>query len=216
MDRATVDHLLTTTRTVRRRLDLTKPVEPEVIQECLEIAIQAPNGGNQNRYHFVVVTDPAKRAAIGAVYKRIFYQEHVPLSGAGDPGLPVYQNRSESIQDSASYLADHLSEVPVHIISCVESRFENAGTFRQATRYGSILPAAWSLMLALRSRGLGTAWTTLHLYHEKEVAALLGIPDDITQTVLLPVAYYTGPDFRLGQRVSARARTYWDTWGHRD
>ena len=213
MDHATVDHLLTTTRTVRRRLDLTKPVEPEVIQECLEIAIQAPNGGNQNRYHFVVVTDPAKRAAIGAIYKRVFYQEHVPLSGAGDPGLPVYQKRSESIQDSASYLADHLSEVPVHIIPCVESRFENAGTFRQATRYGSILPAAWSLMLALRSRGLGTAWTTLHLYHEKEVAALLGIPDDITQTVLLPVAYYTGTDFRLGQRVPARARTYWDVWG---
>ena len=141
----------------------------------------------------------------------------MPLSGAGDPGLPVYQKRSESIQDSASYLADHLSEVPVHIIPCVESRFENAGTFRQATRYGSILPAAWSLMLALRSRGLGTAWTTLHLYHEKEVAALLGIPDDITQTftqtVLLPVAYYTGTDFRLGQRVPARARTYWDVWG---
>jgi nitroreductase len=160
MGRATVDHLLTTTRTVRRRLDLTTPVEPEVIQECLEIAIQAPNGGNQNRYHFVIVTDPAKRAAIGAIYKRVFYQEHVPLSGAGDPGLPVYQKRSESIQDSASYLADHMSEVPVHIIPCVESRFENAGTFRQATRYGSILPAAWSLMLALRSRGLGTAWTT--------------------------------------------------------
>ena len=216
MDRATVDHLLTTTRTVRRRLDLTKPVEPEVIQECLEIAIQAPNGGNQNRYHFVVVTDPAKRAAIGAIYKKVSHQEHAPLSGAGDPGLPVYQQRSERIQDSASYLADHLGEVPVHIIPCVESRFEDAGTFRQATRYGSILPAAWSLMLALRSRGLGTAWTTLHLYHEKEVAALLGIPDDITQTVLLPVAYYTGTDFRLGQRVSARARTYWDTWGQRD
>ena len=87
MDRATVDHLLTTTRTVRRRLDLSKPVEPEVIQECLEVAIQAPNGGNQNRYHFVVVTDPVKRAAIGAIYKKVFYQEHVPLSGAGDPGL---------------------------------------------------------------------------------------------------------------------------------
>jgi len=116
MDRATVDQLLTTTRTVRKRLDLSKPVEPEVIQECLEIAIQAPNGGNQNRYHFVVVTDPAKRAAIGAIYKRVYYQEHVPLSGAGDPGLPVYQQRSGSIRDSASYLADHLGEVPVHII----------------------------------------------------------------------------------------------------
>ena len=109
MDRAIVDHLLTTTRTVRRRLDLSKPVEPEVIHECLEIAIQAPNGGNQNRYHFVIVTDPAKRAAIGAIYKRVFYQEHVPLSGAGDPGLPVYQKRSGSLQDSASYLADHLA-----------------------------------------------------------------------------------------------------------
>ena len=172
MDRSAIDHLLTTTRTVRRRLDLGKPVEREVIQECLELAIQAPNGGNQNRYHFVVVTDPAKRAAIGAIYKKVFYQEHAPLSGAGDPGLPVYQKRSENQQDSASYLADHMGEVPVHIIPCVESRFENAGTFRQATRYGSILPAAWSLMLALRSRGLGAAWTTLHLYHEKEVAAL--------------------------------------------
>ena len=88
MDRATVDHLLTTTRTVRRRLDLGRPVEPEVIQECLELAIQAPNGGNQNRYHFVVVTDPAKRAAIGAIYKKVFYQEHVPLSGAGTQACP--------------------------------------------------------------------------------------------------------------------------------
>lgn len=213
MDRATVDHLLTTTRTVRRRLDLSKPVEPEVIQECLEIAIQAPNGGNQNRYHFVVITDPAKRAAIGAIYKKVFSQEHVPLSGAGDPRLPVYQTRLEGIHDSARYLADHLGEVPVHIIPCVESRFEDAGTFRQATRYGSILPAAWSLMLALRSRGLGTAWTTLHLYHEKEVAALLGIPNDVTQVVHLSVAYYTGADFKPGPRIPARARTYWDVWG---
>jgi nitroreductase len=213
MDRATVDHLLTTTRTVRRRLDLGKLVEPEVIQECLELAIQAPNGGNQNRYHFVVVTDPAKRAAIGAIYKKVFNQEHVPLSGAGDPGLPVYQKRSENMQDSASYLADHMAEVPVHIIPCVESRFEDAGTFRQATRYGSILPAAWSLMLALRSRGLGTAWTTLHLYHEKEVAALLGIPDDVTQVVHLSVAYYTGIEFKPGPRIPARTRTYWDVWG---
>ena len=90
MDRATVDQLLTTTRTVRKRLDLSRPVEPTVIQECLELAIQAPNGGNQNRYHFVVVTDPVKRAAIGAIYKKVYYQEHTPLSGAGDPGLPVY------------------------------------------------------------------------------------------------------------------------------
>ena len=115
MDRATVDQLLTTTRTVRKRLDLRRPVEPAVIQECLELAIQAPNGGNQNRYHFVVVTDRVKRAAIGAICKKVFHQEHAPLSGAGDRGLPVYQQRSATQQNSASYLADHLGEVPVHI-----------------------------------------------------------------------------------------------------
>src|SRR5678810_1325825 len=114
MDRTTVDKLLTTTRTVRKRLDLSRPVEPAVIQECLELAIQAPNGGNQNRYHFVVITDPVKRAAIGAIYKQVFYQEHAPLSGAGDPGLPLYQQRSTTQQNSASYLDDHLGEVPVH------------------------------------------------------------------------------------------------------
>jgi nitroreductase len=105
MDRATVDQLLTTTRTVRKRLDLRRPVEPALIQECLELAIQAPNGGNQNRYHFVVITDPVKRAAIGAIYKKVFYQEHAPLSRAGNPGLPVYQQRSATQQNSASYLA---------------------------------------------------------------------------------------------------------------
>lgn len=139
MDRDTVDHLLTTTRTVRKRLDLTRPVEPAVIHECLDLAIQAPNGGNQNRYHFVVVTDPAKRAAIGRIYKRVFYEEHVPLSGAGDPGRSVYQRRPDDIQDSAaSYLADHMGEVPVHIIPCVESRFEpvNGRTGTRGVHHG--------------------------------------------------------------------------------
>jgi hypothetical protein len=142
----------------------------------------------------------------------VFHHEHVPLSGSG--ALTGSMPRRERVQESASYLADHLGQVPVHIIPCVETRFEDAGTFRQATRYGSILPATWSLMLSLRSRGVGAAWTTLHLYHEREVAALPGIPQDITQVALLGVAYYTGTDFRPGQRVPARARTYRDMWQH--
>jgi nitroreductase len=114
---------------------------------------------------------------------------------------------------STTYLADHLHEVPVHIIPCVEGRVETQEPFLQATRYGSILPATWSLMLALRTRGLGSAWTTLHLMHEKEIAALLGIPADVTQAALLPVAYFTGENFKLARRVPGRERTYWDTWG---
>ena len=203
MDLATVDKLLTTTRTVRKRLDLSRPVEPEIIQERLEIAIQAPTGGNISRYHFVVVTDATKRAALGALYKRSYLEVYSPErqeeTRQTDPGLI----------DSANYLADHMHEVPVLIIPCVEAP-PVQGTGPGA--YASILPAVWSLMLALRARGLGSAWTTLHLRYEKESAALLGIPDHIAQAVLLPVAYYTGDDFKPARRVPARERTYWDGW----
>jgi nitroreductase len=203
MDQASIDHLLTTTRSVRRRLDLRRAVDRQILQQCIDVAIQAPNGGNLGRYRFVVVTDTAKRARIGEVYRKAF-AEFVP-GGTYGPGLVA----------STAYLAEHLHEVPVHVIPCVEGRAEDRGVFWQATRYGSILPAAWSLMLALRSRGLGSAWTTLHLLYEKEVAALLGIPGDVTQTALLPVAYFTGDDFKAAQRVPGRECTYWDTWEQR-
>ncbi len=206
MDLATVEKLLTTTRSVRKRLDLTRPVEPKMIQECLDLAIQAPIGGHLHRYHFVVVTDQDKRAGIADLYKKAYFDFYIPQSHE--------QNREENsrLRDSATYLADHLHEVPVHIIPCIESRVEDKGCFRQATIYGSILPVTWSLMLALRAHGLGSAWTTLHIMYEKEAAALLGIPDHITQAALLPVAYYTGDDFKPAKRIPARERLYWNGW----
>jgi nitroreductase len=206
MDLATVDKLLTTTRTVRKRLDLTRAVEPEIIQECLEIAIQAPTGGNIPRYHFVVVTDAAKRADLAAMYKRAYLEVYSP-----DRQAEVRQTDPRLI-DSATYLADHMQAVPVLIIPCVEAPSGSAG--QGPGVYGSILPAAWSLMLALRARGLGAAWTTLHLRYEQEAAAVLGIPAPIRQAALLPVAYYTGDDFKPARRVPARERTYWNGWGH--
>ena len=158
MDLATVQTLLTTTRTVRKRLDLTRPVEPARIEQCLDLAMQAPIGGHLHRYHFVAVTDQDKRAGLAALYKQAYFDVYLPQRHEA--------NRAESspLRDSATYLAEHLHEVPVHIIPCIESRVEDQGCFRQATIYGSILPATWSLMLALRARGLGSAWTTLHLY----------------------------------------------------
>ena len=209
MDPATVDKLLTTTRTVRKRLDLTRPVEPDVIQQCLDLAIQAPIGGHLHRYHFVVVTDQDKREALAALYKQAYFELYLPQRN--EP------NREENspLLKSATYLAEHLHEVPVHIIPCIESRVEDKGCFRQATIYGSILPATWSLMLALRSHGLGSAWTTLHILYEQEAAALLGIPNNMTQAALIPVAYYTGDDFKPAKRVPARERTYWNGWDQR-
>ena len=204
MDLGTIDKLLTTTRSVRKRLDFSRPVPQEIIQECLEIAIQAPTAGNMQRYHFVVVTDDAKRAELSAIYKRAYLEVYTPErqveTSQTDPGLI----------GSATYLAEQMHNVPVLLIACVES----TGPAGQGPGvFSSIVPAAWSLMLALRARGLGSAWTSLHLRYEQEVAALLGIPDNMAQAVLLPVAYYTGDDFRPARRVPARQRTYWDHWG---
>jgi nitroreductase len=203
-----VDHILLTTRSVRKRLDLTRAVEPEVIERCLEIATQAPTGSNRQRWHFLVVTDPGLRQGLAALYRRSFDQ-YIGARRKAAGSTPTL----DAVAESAIYLAEHFHEVPVHVIFAYEGRVEHAGVSAQASLYGSILPAAWSFMLALRARGLGTAWTTLHLPYEQEAAALLGIPESYTQTVLFPVAYYTGDDFKPARREPLEAHVSWNGWG---
>ncbi|MFN8456186.1 MAG: nitroreductase family protein [Anaerolineae bacterium] len=217
MDLATVDYLLTTTRSVRKRLDFSRPVEREVIERCLEIAIQAPSGSNRQHWFFVVITEPDKRAAIAELYRQSYYAYRAMMDKQPSqfPENDPRAARQTLVRDSSLYLANHMHEVPVLILPCVEGRAETADPFAQSPLYGSILPAAWSLMLALRARGLGSAWTTLHLRYEKEAAAILGIPDHITQAALLPVAYFTGDDFKPAMRVPAREVTFWNNWGER-
>jgi nitroreductase len=207
MDLTTVDKLLTTTRSVRRRLDLTRPVDPAIIEQCLEIAVQAPVGGNSCHYHFVVVADPAKRAAIARLYRQVFAEAF--------PASQLEQRRRTEPRDVESWLvlAERLQDVPLLIIPCIEGRPEGRSPDRLVVLYSNIMPAAWSLMLALRARGLGCAWTTLALQHERQIAELLAIPKNVTAAALLPVAYFTGRDFRPAKRVPARERTYWDSWG---
>ena len=208
------DHLLTTTRTVRKRLDLTRLVEPAIIERCINIAIQAPTGSNQQGWHFVVVTDADKRARIAELYRQPFEEYRAsrsqPEDEPWDDDEHVEQLRFLS---STHHLVDHLHEVPVMILACVEGRVEYQAPAEQAALYGSILPAAWSLMLALRARGLGAAWTTLHIKFEKEVATLLDLPKHITQAVLLPVAYFIGEDFQPAQRKPIIDNTHWNSWG---
>jgi nitroreductase len=213
VDLATVDRLLTTTRTVRRRLDLTRPVPRSVIEDCIEIALQAPTAGNSQRWHFVVVTDAAKRAAIATIYgrARAWYHAHPPAFYP-DTLSEDEQRAKDRMRRSGDHLADHLHEVPVLVLPCIEGRVEHATVFDQATLYGSVLPATWSLMLALRARGLGAAWTSDHLIFESEVAALLGIPALVTQAALLAVAFFTGEDFRPATRRPARDVMHWDGW----
>jgi nitroreductase len=215
MDWNTVEQLLTTTRSVRKRLDLQRAVDLDVVRECLEIAIQAPTGSNRQTYHFVVVTEAEKRKQIGDYYRTSFMayaRQRDAGQASQDPNDPRVQ-RFGKLVDSSMYLARHMGEVPVLLIACIEGRVADPAPAAQAGLYGSILPAAWSLMLALRARGLGAAWTTLHLAFEREIAAILGIPDNVTQAALLPVAYFTGDDFQPAKRIPAAARTYYDTWG---
>jgi nitroreductase len=212
IDVAAADRLLTTTRSVRKRLDLRRPVPRDVIERALAVAMQAPTGSNMQTWHFVVVTDPAKRAGLARLYKQAF-ESYRAMNRGGD--LPAEDQRTKQrprIVDSASFLADHLHEVPVHVVPCVEGRFEQGPVVMQASTYGSILPAVWSLMLALRARGIGSAWTTLHLMHEAEAAKILGIPADVTQVALLPVAWFTGEDFKPAKRLPPASRTHWEGW----
>ncbi len=215
MDLASVDHVLRTTRSVRKRLDLTRAVPPALLEECLDIALQAPTGSNAQGWHFVFVTDAEKRRALAELYRKAFQvyaaSPDRPDYAADDPRAA----QMPRVLDSATYLSEHLAEVPVHLVPCIEGRVENLPVIAQASVYGSILPAVWSFMLAARARGLGSAWTTLHLIHEKEAAEILGVPEGVTQVALLPVAYFKGEDFKPAKRLPLASVTHWNAWGTR-
>lgn len=199
----TPDQLLSTTRAVRKRLDLSRPVERELLQECLDLAFQAPTGGNVQGWHFLLVTEAGRKRAIADLYRRS-KRENDPSS------TPPEHQRS---MGSSAYLAEHLHEVPVLLVPCIEGRVENAPMLQQAVTWGSILPATWSFMLAARSRGLGTAWTSLHLAYEREAAAVLGIPyEQVMQVALIPVAHTIGTEFKPGPRTRSDQRVHWDSW----
>ncbi len=200
------DELLSTTRAVRKRLDLTRPVEREVLLECIELAVQAPSGSNSQRWHWVFVTDQAKKTAIADIYRTVFDATYTA-------DAMVRDDASQRVYESARYLADHFAEVPVMLLPCSWGRPEAGGPGNQAGYWGSLLPAAWSFMLAARVLGLGTAWTSMHLRHEAEVAEILGIPfERCAQGGLFPVAYTIGTDFRPGPRVATEGIVHWDQW----
>ncbi len=204
----TPDELLATTRSVRRRLDLTRPVEPAVLQECLGLAQQAPTASYAQNWHFLVVTDPQRRAALGELWRRVAgpYVERRAAAAAAD-------QRVARISEAVRYLAERIHQVPVHEIPCVEGRTDHAPVVVQASRWGSIIPAAWSFMLAARARGLGTVWTTFHLRHEREAADILGIPfEQVMQAALIPVAYTVGTDFQPAARSPLDTMVHWDRW----
>ena len=217
-----IDEVLTTTRNVRKRLDLTRPVERSVVAECLTLALQAPNGSNNQGWEWIAVDDAATKDAIAKLQLEAL---ETFLDAAGphpSVGTVVDLGRNErmaEIGESVRYLLDHMQDVPVLLIPALHTpeRLEGANSFYQASAWGSILQAAWSFMLALRSRGLGSAWTTLQLWKERETAELLGIPyDRYTVAGVFPVAYTIGTDFRPAQRRPVDEVLHWNRWERED
>jgi nitroreductase len=210
------DELLSTTRSVRKRLDFDRPVDDDVLRECLDLALQAPTGSNAQNWQFVVVTDAQKKKALGDVYRRAFdIYEQMPqnaakIYGGSDPTRVAQQDR---VMDSARYLADRMGEVPAMLIPCLAMRIDGAPNMAAASMYGSVLPAAWSFMLAARERGLGTSWTSLHLMFEEEAAAIVGIPfAEVTQLALIAVGYTQGTDFKPARREPLDTVVHWNAW----
>jgi nitroreductase len=208
------DELLTTTRSVRKRLDLTRPVDLELVRECLTVALQAPSGQNAQRWHWLVIADAGQRAAIGELYGRAVAQyqatpEQIRQQYAGDPERAQVQLR---VAASSAYLGEHMGQVPVLVLPCLQLPTGELPEGNQAWLWGSLLPAAWSYMLAARARGLGTAWTTLHFAYEKEIGEILGLPADVRQGVLIPTAHSIGTTFRPAPRQPLEQVMHLDRW----
>ena len=205
-DIAATDRLLTTTRAVRKRLDFSRPVPRQVVLDCLRLAIQAPTGGNSQGWRWLVVDDAGLREEVAALYRT-----------RANPYLDGYRQMAPGpdnpVLDSSQYLTEHLHEVPVFVIPCLLGRLpETPSNEEGAGFYGSILPAVWNFQLALRTRGLGSVFTTLHLAYEREAGEILGIPDTVTQAALIPVAYTIGDEFQPAKRRAVEQITYWNSW----
>jgi nitroreductase len=209
------DELLQTTRAVRRRLDFSRPVPPELLRECVEVALQAPTDGNVVTVEFVIVVDPSLRRELGRIYREAFadYREDESYIGRIDKGNPADNAQQQRSAASAEYLAEHLGECPALVVGCMRERPPgDAARPLVLGRAGAVMPAMWSFMLAARARGLGTAWTALHLRREQEVAELLGIPDEVEQFCMTPVAFTYGTRFSPALRPSADGVMHWDGW----
>jgi nitroreductase len=214
--------VLTTTRAVRRRLDLDRPVPLEVVLECLDLALQAPTGADSEDWRFVVVGDPDLKRAVGEEYRRVF-DLHVaprlprlvdttaPADGHETPEEEAARRRKARVYSGAAHLAENIGRAPWLVLACATRGRPTPAN--APSLYGSVFPAVWSFQLALRSRGLGSIITTLHLRDPDGVAKILGVPDEVTQCALLPVAYTIGTDFRRAPRKPVKQVAFLDRWG---
>jgi nitroreductase len=208
-----IDEVLTTTRAVRKRLDLSRPVPRALLLDCVRVASQAPTGKGLQLWRWVIVDDPDQKASLAKLYREC-YQAYIAPERV--TALARADEHAERIIGSADHLAEVLHQVPALVVPCLLGRPPaDRGAAALSEFYGSIMPAVWSFQLAARTRGLGTSLTTVHLHREAEAAQVLGIPDTVTQAALIPVAYYLGDTFRPAQRRPPEDVVFWNGWNGR-
>lgn len=195
-----VDHVLSTARSVRRKLDFSRPVEPEVLFECINVSTQAPTGIGGESWRFVVVTESEKKQRLADVYRTVI--------------TDMERERGLVIKSTQRALMDRLHEIPAMIFVCTIGIPPGPEIPAQVGFYGSVLPSAWSLMLALRARNLGSTWTSLLASRQEEVGAILEVPEGVILTVMLPVGYMKGAKLKKADRMDAREVTFWNQWGN--
>jgi nitroreductase len=213
----TPDQLLSTTRAVRKRLDFDRPVSRSLIEECVDLAVQAPTGRNRQRWHFVVVTEPAQRRAVADLFLRaLATAAGQPLTERDAWRMGYHAGSTERVFDGLRHLAANIHRVPVFVIPGVEGRTDHASVTVQAGTWGSILPAVWSFMLAARARGLGTTWTTAQGPLERELSEVLGVPyDEVMLAAFVPLAHTVGTDFKPAPRIPREHVLHWEQWEQR-
>ncbi|GAA0230790.1 nitroreductase family protein [Actinomadura nitritigenes] len=210
----TPDELLSTTRAVRKRLDLDRPVPRRLIEECVDLATQAPTGRNRQRWHFIVVTEPRLRRKVGDIFRRaLAAAEGHPLNEHDIRRMNHAPRSTQGVFDGLRHLTDNIHRVPAFVIPAIEGRTDHASAAVQSGTWGSILPATWSFMLAARARGLGTTWTTAQGPLERELAATLGVPyNEVMLAAFIPLAYTIGTDFKPAPRISRDEVLHWEGW----
>jgi nitroreductase len=195
-----VDEVLSTARSVRRKLDYERPVPRQLLLDSIAVAVQAPTGIAGENWRFLIVDAPEQKAQIAKIYSEVL------VNLMAERGLPV--------KPTHKALIERLHEIPAMIFVCVDGLPVTDAISSQVGYYGSILPAAWSLMLALRARGLGTTWTTLLSARQEAVKAVLNMPAHAMQTVMLPVAYTKDAVLRRAERLPPEVVTYANRWNH--
>lgn len=204
---AIVDHALMTTRGVRQRLDFDRDVDDQIILDCIDVAEQAPTGGNNGSRRWMIIRDQDTKDRMAELYLSAgvdwVIETAKRLEGSG--------HQNERLMTGARHLGENIARTPALVMPTILGRHDGSG---RPGLFDSVIQSAWSFMVALRARGLGTVWTTMYLNEAPAVAELLDLPEHVTQICLFPVAYTIGTDFKpTSRRYPAREIAYFDRYG---